>query len=112
MAKTLRNFLSIPIDQAHEQNNKLVKEDGGAIGLTENTAELTRWMICGPEIARIVNEFQENIPNQIGSNATYLHHGQTKSFQDKFHQHISLVFMHISLVSMMEEFGKVVPGKR
>ena len=69
-------------------------------------------MICGPEIARIVNEFQENIPNQIGSNATYLHHGQTKSFQDKFHQHISLVFMHISLVSMMEEFGKVVPGKK
>ena len=52
MAKTLRNFLSIPIDQAHEQNNKLVKEDGGAIGLTENTAELTRLVICGPKIAR------------------------------------------------------------
>ena len=55
--KTLRNFSSIAIDHVHEQNNKLVKKDGGAIGLTENTAELTRWIICGPEIAGIVNEF-------------------------------------------------------
>ena len=39
--KTLQNFSFIPIDHAHEQNNKLVKEDGGTIGLTENTAELT-----------------------------------------------------------------------
>ena len=38
--KTQRNFSSIPIDHAHEQNNKCVKGDGGAIGLTENTSEL------------------------------------------------------------------------
>ena len=54
VTKTLRNFSSIPIDYAYEQKIRLVKEDGGAIRLTENTAELTRWMICGPEIARIV----------------------------------------------------------
>ena len=29
-------FSSIGIDHAHEQNNKLAKDDGGAIGLTEN----------------------------------------------------------------------------
>ena len=97
VTKTLRNFSSIPINHAHEQNNKLVKEDGGAIGLTENTAELTRWMICRPEIARKVNEFEENIPSRRGSKAIYLHHEQTKSLQDKFHQHV------VSLVSMMEE---------
>ena len=74
MTKTLRNFLSIPIDQAHEQNNKLVKEDGGAIGLTQNTAELTRLVICGPKIARIVNDFEENMPSRRGSKDIYLHH--------------------------------------
>ena len=57
-----------------------MKEDGGAIGLTENTAELKRWMIWGPEIARIVKEFEENVPSCRGSKAIYLHHKQTKSF--------------------------------
>ena len=76
VTKTLRNFSSIPINQAHEQN-KLVKEDDGAIGLTKNTAEVTCWMICGPETARIVNEFKENMPSRRGSKAIYLHHKQT-----------------------------------
>ena len=58
MQKTQRNFSSIPIDYAHEQNNKCVKGDGGAIGLTENTSELLRWIVSGPEIARVINEFQ------------------------------------------------------
>ena len=39
--KTLQDFSSIPINHAHEQNNKLMEEDDGTISLTENTAELT-----------------------------------------------------------------------
>ena len=97
VTKTLRNFLSIPIDQAHKQSNKLVKEDGGAIGLTENPAELTRLVICGPKIARIVNEFEEDMPSRRGSKATYLHHEQTKSLPHKFRQHV------VYLVPVMEE---------
>ena len=49
--KTERIFSSIPIDQAHEQNNALVKGDGGAVGLTENPSALRRWMVAGPEVA-------------------------------------------------------------
>ena len=33
-------FSAIAIDQAHEQNNASVRGDGGAVGLTENTADL------------------------------------------------------------------------
>ena len=66
VTKTLRNFSFIPIDHGHEQNNKPVKGDGGAIGLTESTSELTRWMICGPKIVRIGNEFEEKIPSRRG----------------------------------------------
>ena len=59
--KTHRSFSGIAIDHAHEQNNRCVKDDGGAIGLTENSAQLLRWMISGPEIARITNEFEAEL---------------------------------------------------
>ncbi len=38
LTKTRRKFASMPLDQAHEQNNETVKGSGGAIGLTENPA--------------------------------------------------------------------------
>ena len=38
--KTGRIFSNIAIDQAHEQNNAIVKDDGGAVGLTQNPAAL------------------------------------------------------------------------
>ena len=34
--KTRWIFSGIPIDQAHERNNAIVKGDGGAVGLTDN----------------------------------------------------------------------------
>ena len=36
VAKTEKPFSYIPIDQAHEQNNAIVKGSGGAVGLTES----------------------------------------------------------------------------
>ena len=47
-------FSGIPIDQAHEQNNASVKGDGGAVGLIENSAARRRWMVSGPEMARLI----------------------------------------------------------
>ena len=55
--KTNRVFSAIPIDQAHEQNNACVKGDGSAVDLTDNPTALRRWMISGPEIARVIGEF-------------------------------------------------------
>jgi len=51
--KTKKIFSSIPIDQAHEQNNACIKGDGGAVGLTDNPAAFRHWMIAGPEVARV-----------------------------------------------------------
>ena len=95
ISKTVRKFSDIPIDQAHEQNNKLVKGDGGAIGLTENSAELTRWMVSGPEISRVVHEFQANLSTTKGSKADTKHHEQTRSFQDRFRKHIASLLEEI-----------------
>ena len=58
MNKTNRTFSSLPIDQAHEQDNKIVKGDGGAIGLTESSTQLLRWMVSGPEISKTINHFE------------------------------------------------------
>ena len=89
VSKTFRKFSSIPIDHAHEQNNKIVKCDGGAVGLLENSSELTRWMVSGPEIARLIQEFETYLPINKGQRAETKHHEQTKSLQDRFRKHVS-----------------------
>lgn len=40
--KTFNRFSAPAIDHAHEQNNALIKLDGGAVGLTENPGALRR----------------------------------------------------------------------
>jgi len=58
--KTNRPFSGMALDQAHEQLNALVKGDGRAVGLTEDPSALRRWMVAGPEISRIIQEFECN----------------------------------------------------
>ncbi|KAH3833881.1 hypothetical protein DPMN_107197 [Dreissena polymorpha] len=56
--KTKKRFSSMPIDQAHEQNNEMVKGSGGAVCLTDHPTAFIKWMIAGHEYARIINEFE------------------------------------------------------
>ena len=77
--KTRRVFSSMAIDQAHEQNNAAVKSDGGAVGLTQNPEALRRWMVTGPEVARMTAEFEATIHGMHKKMATETrHHEQTK----------------------------------
>ena len=55
--KTNRAF-SIALDHAHKQVNAFVKGQGGAVGLTENPAALRKWMVGGPELSQMIEEFQ------------------------------------------------------
>ena len=57
---THRSFSSIALDQAHEQNNSIVKGEGGAIGLAEHSSQLMRWMVAGPEMARVIGVWRFN----------------------------------------------------
>ena len=50
--KTPNVSSGMSIDQAHEQNNDMVKGSGGAVGLTESPSAFTRWMVAGPELSR------------------------------------------------------------
>ena len=96
--KTKRVFSAIPIDQAHEQNNACVKGDGGAVGLTDNPSALRRWMIAGPEVARVIGEF-ENSDVRGSRRVDTHHHDQTASVQTSFTRDVC------SLVTVIEELG-------
>ena len=77
--KTTHSFSAMAIDQAQEQNNASVKGDGGAVGLTENPAALQCWMVSGPEMARVIGEF-ESVTEERKKTDTR-HHEQSKHAQ-------------------------------
>ncbi|CAG9762637.1 unnamed protein product [Ceutorhynchus assimilis] len=77
-------FSAVGIDQAHEQNNALIKADGGAVGLLHDATALKRWMIVGPEISGLLSQFQENIAG-VDKKGTH-HHEQYSAFQKSFYE--------------------------
>ena len=89
-------FSNIGIDQAHEQSNKRVKIDGGAVDilLTDNSS-LTKWMVAGLEIADMVNNFRltENEDKKMK------HHEDTISFEKRFRKDVQ------AFSSTMRELG-------
>lgn len=96
--KTGRAFSNMAIDQAHEQNNAFVKSEGGAVGLTQNPSALRRWMVCGPEMARLIEEFQASY-GKPRTKSDLRHHEQTKSTQNKFFNQVKM------LTNVIEEMG-------
>ena len=99
MNKSLKRFSSISIDQAHEQNNAMVKGEGGAVGLTENPNALRRWMLSGPEMARLVNEFEAGMVPDTGTEENSKHHEEHRSFQVSFFKDVK------SLAAAVEDLG-------
>ena len=83
------------MDQSHEQLNKSIKGEGGAVGLTEDPAALRRWMIAGPELSRIVAEFEDTVCDVSTSSSK--HHEQVPHVQMTFAKDVK------SLVGTFEE---------
>ena len=92
VSKTTNRFSSIPIDQAHEQNNDLVKGSGGAVGLTENPSAFKKWMIAGPEQARLLKEFEQQYISEEDNKQQ--HHEEGMSTQKTFKEQ-ALALVHI-----------------
>ena len=78
--KTNRAFSSIALDHAHEQVNALVEGQGGAVGLTENPAALRRWMVAGPGLSQMVEEFE----GSFTVSKEWDHHEQKPGVQSTF----------------------------
>ena len=59
-------FSCMGVDQAHEQNNKLLKIHGRAIGILVNPHSLLRWSVSAPIITTLCQdngESDENLPH-------------------------------------------------
>ena len=99
--KTTNKFCAIAIDQCHEQNNAMVKGSGEAIGLTGNPGALRRWMVAGPEIARIITEFEEQArrPQNKEKDSGDRHQDQHPGVQAAFQKEVK------TLVTVLEEMG-------
>ncbi len=96
--KTQNSFSCMAIDQCHEQNNADVKgSTGGAIGLMTNPVALEHWMVTGPEVARMVTEFESLLAGIKSSD--HRHHEQHSAVQATFLKEVK------SLVSVFEEMG-------
>jgi len=76
-------FLSVPIDQAHEQNNACIKGDAGAVVLTDNLSALCRWVVAGSEVARPIEEFHDQNQHRRRQTAD-TRHDQRPSVQASF----------------------------
>ena len=94
--KTNRVFSAMSIDQCHEQLNAFIKSEGGAVGLTENPQALERWLIAGPEISRLVLEYDDSFKS-LKSKSLTRHHEQYLTVQKKFAKDVN------SLVATIEE---------
>ena len=80
-----RKFSGTSIDQAHEQNNKRVKGQGGIIGLTSNESALNRWIVSRPEIAEMIKQFRDSVDtDEEGSSDESAHHKEGHTFQSQF----------------------------
>ena len=89
--KSDREFSSLAIDQAHEQANAVIKGDGGVIGVTEDASALRRWMVAGPEVSHLVEQY-EATSGVKGKAKCTKHHEQTVRDQKLFIEKVSKLY--------------------
>lgn len=70
------------------ENNKLVKDSGGAVGLTGNPNAFRHWMVAGPEQARLLKEFESQVSSYSDEEGSLHHHEQSPSVQELFKKHV------------------------
>ena len=94
--KLENQFSQMPLDQVHEQNNRTMKSCRGATDLVNKVDEsaLIRWETCGPEVARIINEYEESMkletPGEDDSNL-HLHHEDSAKYRKKFSSDVKIL---------------------
>ena len=98
MAKLEMKFSLIAIDHGHEQNNAIMKEEGGLIGLTQDPGALLRWSVAGPELVRVISEF-ESATRRNTRYSSSRHHEQSKANQKHMAAKVK------SLVGVMTDMG-------
>ncbi|KAE8744188.1 hypothetical protein FOCC_FOCC009196 [Frankliniella occidentalis] len=79
-------YSAVLVSTTLTQNNASVKGKGGISGLTHDPSALRGWTVGGPEITRILNEF-ENEEDDDDTGDFGSHHEQKESYQMRLLQH-------------------------
>ena len=79
--KSGRRFSSMPTDQNHEQVNKDLMGSGGISDLLNTTGSLERFLLSGPIVSQLINEF-EGSDKVI--DMTLNHNSECKALQKRF----------------------------
>ena len=85
----------------NKQNNEIINGDGGFIGLTQDPNALLKWAVSGPEVVRVISEFESSIVTNTGTgmrDATE-QHDQNRSAQQRFSSQVQ------NLVTTFKEMG-------
>ena len=96
--KTVRNFSTYAPDQFHEQNNEKLKGLGRAthpLNRPDSTG-LEEWGTSGPELVRLLSEFEEGINRLSKSQTVPPHHEDTFAFQQQFTSDVRRVFKNFT----------------
>ena len=74
------------LDQLHEQNNKYIKSVSGATSLINRQDEsaLVRWELCGPELCRMIQDFEGNDVISPDESPQQKHHEDNPTFKKDF----------------------------
>ncbi len=73
-----------------------MKGSGGCIGLTENPVASRRWMLSGPELARLQRQFEEEyLPDTKLGSQHFQNHEQGYATQKAFLKQVTSLFKTI-----------------
>ena len=112
LSKTNNKFSAIPVDQAHEQENAYIKGRGGCIGLTENPTAFSRWMLSGPELARLQKQFEEQYLSGVDPEhpRNLQNHEQGITAQKTFQKQVNSLFNTFIKMSnpFLDDFPELV----
>ena len=83
--KTNKQFSRMALDQLRERNSKYIKSVSGATSLInqQDDLALVRWELCGPELCRIIEEFEE-VESSTTHEKKQKHHEDSPTFTKDF----------------------------
>ena len=67
--------------------NKVIKGEGGAIGILDSENALLKWMVAGPRISSLIEEFEKKSNLKDDKIVGAKHHGDTDAFEKRFLAH-------------------------
>ena len=102
--KSHREFSRIDLDQIYEQNNKLIKECGGATDLLNKVdgSDLIRWETCSLKIARVILEDCQDW-NKILVESSTKHNESSQPFKERFPSDVNRLVKYITVNPCMQD---------